>query len=76
MFHNLKSQRTLDNSTLPLTLNKIEILNKNIIYITHQVDAVLKRITNLDLKLQTIEFYLTSPQTDTEEQDAPNRNSN
>ncbi len=67
MFHHLKSQRTLDNSTSDLTLNKIEILNQNVLYTTRQLDSVVKRITDLHLKLQVIERLLTSPQTDSEE---------
>ncbi len=68
MFHNLKSQRTLDNSTYNLTLNKIILLNKNVLFITHQMDAVFKRFTDLELKLQTLEAYMTSPQADTGKQ--------
>ncbi len=49
MFHNLKSQRTLDNSTLNLST-----LNQNILYITRQVDVILKVLNHIeaDSKLQ------------------------
>ncbi len=74
MFHSLKSQGTLDNSTL--TLNKFDILNKNILYITHQVDKCFGMLTELTglleterkLQKQVDDFYETSPQTDTDEQ--------
>ncbi len=68
MFHNLKSHRTLDNSTSELTLNKIEILNQNILYITHQIDACLKKVNQIDhdLGLQTqVDQYFK------EKEDAP-----
>ncbi len=54
MFHNLKSQRTLDNSTSNLTFNKLEIINKNLLYMTHEMDkcvAMLQKLT-IDKKLQ------------------------
>ncbi len=49
MFHNLKSHGTLDNSTLDL-----RILNQNILYITRQVDTLLKLLTSLksDINIQ------------------------
>ncbi len=49
MFHKLKSQRTLVNSTLNL-----DYLNKNLLYVTHRVDAIYKLIESLriDLNLQ------------------------
>ncbi len=54
MFHSLKSHRTLDNSTSNLTLIKLEILNKNMLYVTHELDkcvSMLRRM-ELDNKLQ------------------------
>ncbi len=51
MFHNLKSQGTLDNSTLDL---KLEIMNKNILYLTHEMDKCVRmlRMLTTDDKLQ------------------------
>ncbi len=49
MFHKLKSQGTLVNSTLNLT-----IVNRNILYLTHEIDkcvAMLRRM-ELDQHLQ------------------------
>ncbi len=46
MFHNLKSQRTLDNSTVTL-----DNLNKNLLYVTHRVDAIYKEIHSLKIAL-------------------------
>ncbi len=75
MFHNLKSQRTLDNSTLELD---ITVVNKNLLYVTHRVDAIFKEIhslrTDLGLQRQATEYLdrETSPQTDSEEQIGPN----
>ncbi len=49
MFDNFKSPETLNSKTLSLT-----ILNQNILYITRQADAILKRVDMLihDLALQ------------------------
>ncbi len=70
MFHSLKSQRTLDNSTL--TLNKFDTINKNLLYVSNRVDLIvriLKKFENEDkLQAQVDDFYKTSPQTDTEDQ--------
>ncbi len=58
MFHKLKSQRTLVNSTY---IDKFLLLNKNILYLTHEVDkcvAMLRRM-ELDqhLQKQVDEYY-------------------
>ncbi len=70
MFHNLKSQRTLDNSTLNL-----RILNQNILYVTREVDKILKVVESLRIaqsNQQQVDEYFekdeTSPQTDSDEQ--------
>ncbi len=78
MFHSLKSRETLDNST---SLIQLTVINKNILYLTHEVDkcvSMLRRM-ELDNKLQTQvnDFFPgppstlgdeTSPQTDPDEQ--------
>ncbi len=69
MFHKLKSQGTLVNSTLNLT-----ILNQNILYLTHEIDDIKRLLTRMNsdaiLQTQVNGFYdkATSPQTDSEEQ--------
>ncbi len=51
------------------------ILNKNVLYITHEVDKIKRLIdsiiVNLDIYQQTLDFYAkeTSPQTDSDEHD-------
>ncbi len=54
---------------------RLEILNKNILYVTHECDKIKKLIdsiiVNLDVYQQTLDFYAkstTSPQTDSDEQ--------
>ncbi len=74
MFHKLKSQRTLISSTLNL-----DILNKNILYLTHEVDKCVSMLRRMELdshlQKQVDDFYpsppstqseVTSPQTDAE----------
>ncbi len=55
-----------------ITLSKFDIMNKNILYLTHEVDKLNKTVTHirlaLDMQKQVDEFYETSPQTDVEEQ--------
>ncbi len=71
MFSKLKSQGTLVNKPLNLTT-----LNQNILYLTRQTDAILKRVDMLiddyNLQKQANSYYedkeQTSPQTDTDEQ--------
>jgi len=81
MFHNLKSQRTLDNSTLEL---RLDIMNKNILYITHRIDTMVATLDTVTHFMSRINKQLdfegkfgksldefvneTSPQTDSDEQ--------
>ncbi len=57
-----------------LSIDKLDILMKNVLYITHQVDKILKILTKIQidksLQSQVDEFFEdeTSPQTDTDEQ--------
>ncbi len=57
-----------------VTINKLDILMKNVLYLTHQVDFIRKTVVELshDKDLQhTVDKYFdeTSHQTDSEEQD-------
>ncbi len=62
-------------SKLAITERKLDILNKNVLYITHMQDKIMKLVNKLlvdrDLQ-QTVDKYFeqdeTSPQTDTDEQ--------
>ncbi len=72
MFNNLKSHSnsTLDNSTLNL-----RILNQNILYLTREVDLIVRLVkqltVNKDLQHQVDKYFEddeTSPQTEPEEQ--------
>ena len=67
MFKKLKSIET-DFSLF----QQLVVINKNILYVTHQVDIIKKQIdsilTNDNLQKQVDDFYKTSPQTDTDEQ--------
>ena len=75
MFHNLKSQRTLDNSTLEIRLN---LINRNLLYVSHRVDHIVKLMDiwkNEDKLQSQVDEYFgsknsdeTSPQTDSDEQ--------
>ncbi len=74
MFNKIKSPETLFNSTI--TPEKyLEMMNKNILYLTHTMDkclVVLKKL-QIDNNLQKqVDDYMTesetSPQTDTDEQ--------
>ena len=70
LFDNL-SPKTDFSSKIQLQL---DILNKNVLYITHECDKIKKLIdsiiVNLDVYQQTLDFYAkqTSPQTDSDEQ--------
>ncbi len=62
-------------SKLAVTERKLDILNKNVLYITHMQDKIMKLVNKLlvDKNLQdTVDKYFerdeTSPQTDTDEQ--------
>ncbi len=56
MFHKLKSQRTLVNSTFDLTL-----INRNILYLTHEVDKCVSMLRRMELanklQKQVTEYY-------------------
>ncbi len=72
LFDNLSPKTDFSSK---LQLNKLEILNKNILYVTHQTDKILKILNKMiiDDNLQnTVDKYFerdeTSPQTDTREQ--------
>jgi len=70
LFDNLSPKTDFSSK---LTISKLEILNKNVLYITHQTDKILKILNRLviDKDLQnTVDEYFeeTSPQTDTDEQ--------
>ncbi len=71
LFDNL-SPKTDFSSKIQL---KLDILNKNILYVTHECDKILKILNkmNIDSNLQsTVDKYFerdeTSPQTDSDEQ--------
>ncbi len=70
MFHYSKSPETFNNSTINLT-----VLNKNILYLTHELDAIKRMlsglITDLSLQKQVTQYFdddETSPQTESKEQ--------
>ncbi len=72
LFDNLSPKTDFSSK---LTISKLEILNKNVLYITHQTDKILKLLNKLiiDKNLQnTVDEYFerdeTSPQTDSDEQ--------
>ncbi len=72
LFDNLSPKTDFSSK---LQLNKLEILNKNILYVTHQTDKILKILNKMiiDDNLQhTVDKYFerdeTSPQTDQDEQ--------
>ncbi len=70
LFDNL-SPKTDFSSKIQLQL---DILNKNVLYITHECDKIKKLIdsiiVNLDVYQQTLDYYAkaTSPQTESDEQ--------
>ncbi len=80
MFHNLKSRRTLDNSTLE---NKLDLMSKNVLYLTHRVDTCVKTLDTISAFMvrinkqldfegkfsEQLDTYMTSHQTEREEQD-------
>ncbi len=62
-------------SKITLLDNKLEILNKNVLYITHECDKILKLLKAADntknLQKQVDDYFEddeTSPQTDLEEE--------
>ncbi len=73
LFDNL-SPKTDFSSKLQLLALRLDILNKNILYVTHECDKILKVVNRLvtDKDLQnTVDQYFekdeTSPQTDQDE---------
>lgn len=75
MFNKNKSPETFFSKTLPND-NMLLIVNKNILYLTHQVDKCLKLLQELkvneDLQMQVDDFFTkTSPQTDKENKTPP-----
>ncbi len=56
-------------SKIESILLKLEILNKNVLYSTHELDKIKKLLTDKDLQHQVDEFFEeTSPQTESVEQ--------
>ncbi len=71
MFNKIKSPETLFNSTITLTT-----LNQNILYLTREVDRIVRMVKQLainkDLQQQVDKYFEedeTSPQTDTDKQE-------
>ncbi len=61
-----------NESDLQKMFSILENLQKNLVYVTYKVDAILKKVSNLDhnlnLQKQVDEYFEeTSPQTDSEE---------
>ncbi len=56
MFHYSKSPETFNNSTINLT-----VLNKNILYLTHELDAIKRMlsglITDISLQKQVTDYF-------------------
>ncbi len=71
-FH--KSSDTLRTFEMKSLYGMLQITNKNVLYLTHEIDQIkliVQKIHNtVNLKQQTLEFYKTSPQTDLDEQEA------
>ncbi len=71
LFDNLSPKTDFSSK---LTISKLEILNKNVLYITHQTDKILKILNrmNIDKNLQnTVDEYFeeTSPQTESDDKE-------
>ncbi len=71
LFDNLSPKTDFSSK---LTISKLEILNKNVLYVTHQTDKILKILNRLviDKDLQnTVDEYFeeTSHQTDNEDKE-------
>ncbi len=74
LFDNL-SPKTDFSSKLQLLLVRLDVINKNVLYVTHQTDKILKILNRIiiDKDLQnTVDEYFekdeTSPQTEQDEQ--------
>ncbi len=61
--------------------SQLTVINKNVLYVTHEVDKIKKILTDLKVEQQTLDYYgkkygenlgsvleETSPQTDSDEQ--------
>ncbi len=69
MFNNYKSPETFNSKTFEV---KLEILNSNVLYITHEIDQIKKiciQIVNSDKLQKQVDEYFeeTSPQTESDE---------
>ncbi len=74
LFDNL-SPKTDFSSKLTILEIRLDVINKNVLYITHECDKILKLVkslsTNRDLQQQVDQYFErdeTSPQTDQDEQ--------
>ncbi len=60
-------------SKLDLLERKLDILNKNVLYITHMQDKIMKLLKSFiaddHTQKQVDDFYETSPQTDTDDKE-------
>ncbi len=72
LFDNLSPKTDFSSK---ITIQKLDILMSNVLYITHECDKILKIVnrlnTDIELRRQTDKFFErdeTSPQTDQDEQ--------
>ncbi len=68
-----KSQKDFDLQKI-VSINKLDILMKNVLYVTHECDKILKIVKSLEtsqnLQRQVDEYFEeTSPQTDNEDKE-------
>ncbi len=71
------SKSTSADLSNKITINKLDILMKNVLYLTHQVDYIRKRVNELvidkGLQKQVDEYFSeddeTSPQTESDTKD-------
>ncbi len=60
------------DADLQKMFQQIETIQKNVLYVTHRVDFLVKKVNELlteeKLQTQVDDFYKTSPQTDSDEQ--------
>ncbi len=58
-----------DSDLQKLYINKFDLINKNILYITHRVDLIVKLLeatkTDSDLQQQVDQYFEDTPQEDT-----------
>ncbi len=61
------------DADLQKMFQQIETIQKNVLYVTHRIDFLIKKVDELlseeKLQTQVDDFYKTSPQTDPEEHD-------